>query len=189
MSFTTVAKVKSAIRLPAGVTQHDSALGDFVDAANATVLREIGLAGMTEQTYTETLDIEDATPTVVLSRMPVQSIVAVSQSGSNFDASAYYWTEYGKLTLAGSGAFAAGRQALSVTYRAGFTTGNLPPADLAQAATLIAAQFWNESPFSGLEEEAIGPYRKRRAPADQGGAFAPAVDRILAKYRNPFAKG
>ena len=59
MSFTTTTAVKNALRIPAGVTQHDAAISAFVDHANATVLAEIGLAGVTEQSYTDVLDVDD----------------------------------------------------------------------------------------------------------------------------------
>lgn len=188
MPFTSTARIKRTLKIPAGVTQYDTLLGDLADYANDRILRELNLpAGMTEATYTETLDVPtEPTRSVFLARMPVQSITSVSDSGATLTATDYYHKKHGEVRLKGLGSvFSSGYQTVSVTYRAGFTNATngegLPPPPLAHAATLIAVDGFNRGPMAGVASEGSGQFNATMATD----ALPPEVERILAAYRVP----
>lgn len=188
MPFTSSARIKRTLKIPAGVTQYDTFVGELADYANDRILRELNLtAGMTEAAYSETVDIEDAAQRrIMLARMPVQSVTAVSQGGSNLAAADFYLKRWGEVRLKASGAsFSVGYQTVTVTYRAGFTNTaggeGLPPPPLAQAATLMAVDGFNRSPMAGLKSEGSGQYNTTIAED----ALPPEVERIMAAYRIP----
>ncbi len=185
MPFTSLDRVKRLLRIPAGITQWDGAIGDVVEGANATILQEIGLAGMTQQSYTEILDIDAGQDRVSLRHRPVQSVVAITDGESSLVAADYYVdSEIGFIRTTNGAAFTEGRGRFQITYTAGFTAPNLPPGDLAQAATYIAAADLIAGPAAGLMREQIGSHSVQ---VDDSG-YPKAVDRILAKYRNAYVR-
>lgn len=173
------------LMIPTGITQHDDLLNDLVADANRSVLQEIGLTGVTMAPYTEVFDIEDyGTNSLLLRHRPVQSVVALTDNGALVSAADYYAKEEGVLRLIGDGAeFTTGRQKVSVTYNAGFTSPNLPPEDLALAATLIVAHNYNAGPHAGLRAQRAGSYSVEL----DGMPIPPQAARILGRYRLPFA--
>lgn len=185
MPFTTTALVKAALVIPAGITQHDTQIGDCVAASNAFILREIRLAGMTEQTYTEVYDIEDeATTQILLDRRPVQSVTSVLNDTSTVDAADYYVNRNGRLRLKSlSASFCVGIQKVTVTYRAGFTNSDtLPPPDLSRAATAIAAAMFNRDSHAGLKQNEVADFVVGIDP----NFIPPTAEMVLQHYRMPF---
>jgi hypothetical protein len=183
MSFTTAARVKLILGIPAGVTQHDSKIDILVDFANQQILDELGLLSA-DQFYDETLDVETATTYALkLGRSPVISVAALTDNDTAV-ASADYYTANGWVKLTGTGAvFSTGRQKVDINYRAGFAT---IPADLKFCGDLMAVEAFNKSPHIGLESEKIGSYTYKMASQAMG-PYPAEVQKILAKYRPVFS--
>jgi hypothetical protein len=187
MPFTTLARVKAALQIPAGITQHDTRLTDAVNVANDYVLRTIHLAGMTAQSYTEAYDIDDDGMTsILLDRMPLQSVTSVVDNGNTLLASSYYSNRRGRLKLAAAGAaFTVGPQKVVVVYVAGFTTSDgLPPEALAGAATDIACAAANRSTNAGLSQNNAGDFSVAIDPS----LIPPGAMMALNHFRMPFPR-
>lgn len=182
MAFTTRELVKLMLKIPVAITEHDDLIDDLAESANEIVLVRIHLAGMTTQSYTDVIDVEESGCShILLNRRPVRSITSVSDDGTALAASDYYWKDFGSVKLANSGAtFSMGPQKVSVVYTAGFDSR---PPDLSRAATLIAATGFNAGPNAGLKSVKIGSYSI--GIADE--AYPAEVERILAGYRPAFA--
>jgi hypothetical protein len=181
MPFTSVDRCKRLLQIPGAVTQHDVLLAELVAEANTTILSELRLsAGMTEATYYEVLSPEYGDTDLMLWRMPVQSITALTDASTGIGASAFYAEKNGRIRLKDGRMFGGGVAQVAVTYRAGFTTTDgLPPSDLAHAATLIVARDFNAGPYAGQRSSGMGPSRVD-LDAEQ---FPPAVNQILNRYR------
>ena len=163
-SFTTLAQVKSVLRIPTGVTQHDQVINDELDAIDEEMLRLLGQSGITSTVYNETYDVDDVYSSEVRTRhWPVTAVAALTDDGALVAAADYYIDPDARrfVRLKGSGAFfSQGRQTLSITYTAGYAT---IPGPLKRAAAIIVAGRVNASPHAGLESESAAGYSYKRA--------------------------
>lgn len=178
--LTDVATVKGALRIPAGITQHDAALARFVEEAERHIMGELRLTGLTETSYTERVQTYGNAMAMVR-RMPIQSVISVTDCDSVLASDAYEWDETGLIRKI-RGFFSTGRNVV-VTYTAGFTTANggtIPPANLAHAATLRAAMDWNKTPRAGLKEQETGDYTTQ---LDIDRAYPEEYERIMNSFR------
>lgn len=178
--FTTSTRVKNALMIPAGITQHDTLIGNLVDAVDRTILQGLRLDGMTSAVYEDKFDIEAwGQDAVLLRRRPVVSVGAVTDNGSAVASADYYFEPYGKLRLKGlSAQFTAGKQMVSVSYNAGFASPNLPPEDIALFATTACALWFNCIPNAGLGNSDVGGHKQEFT-----GVMPDAVERLMASYR------
>jgi hypothetical protein len=177
VSFTSSARVKRELRIPAGVTTWDLLIDDIVVQAHASILTRLDLAGKTVQTYSETLDIEGfRVSQIALRHRPTVAIAALTDSGTAV-AAENYALRSGWLKLKGPGAcFTGGVGEVDVTYTAGFASD---PEDLIEAETLEACRRWNTGPKTGLGEERTGRYTWIGAKTGEARA---RIDEILAAY-------
>ena len=175
MSFTTTAKVKTLLGIPAADTSQDARIDLLVAAANAEMLGYFNLTSCDPTAYTNSYDfIDDAeTQDVWLRQYPVISVDEVKFAGTVQDTSDYYLSnpaEFGLLSLTATTntvpffwrgraapGFPYGRQLTEVTHTAGWA-GGTPPADLQAAGALIAVARYNMDPKTGLAGEKIGQY-------------------------------
>lgn len=187
MALATTSTVRALLGIPAAITTCDAALVAVVAAADALVLDEIDLPSDAVSTYNETLDVEwEGSTDLLLRYRPVVAVAALTVSGSAYAASSYYATESGSVRLTEIGAtFPAGRQRVQVCYQAGIAPGSKDAANLSYAANLIAAGMFNQSGHAGFTAERTGSYSYS---LDARG-IPPLAERILGRYRRPFARG
>lgn len=181
----TTARVKSYLGLPAALTQHDTFLDYLIDASTEAVAVRLGLtAGLTVNTYSEVLDVEDeGTDQLRLSAYPLVSVVALTNDGSLVEASAYYvhrskrWVRL----VDDLGSFTRGRQKVSVTYTAGWAT---VPEPVLHAITANVAHHFNRLPKTGVDSERIGAYSISLAKGEAS-ALCLEAEAMMAEHFSP----
>lgn len=189
--FTTTARVKAHVGIPAGVTQHDARIGYAVDAVDSILLPLLGLdpisGSVTQQWYSDYIDVEEPDQDrVALTHYPVVagSIAGVTSDGSLLVTTDWYSRDkVGEVVLTGSGSFfPEGKRKVVVTYQAGYAS---VPGALSLAGDAIGAWVFNQLPKAGFESERVGEY----AYSAKGGASAadgdlpPLIRRLIAGYR------
>lgn len=183
--LTTRVKVKRALGVPQGVTQHDDYIDILLEVADQECLAFCGMAALTQTTATsEGYDIPTSYQNeLVLRNFPVISCSAVVASGTTMSTDSYYLdNRSGTIRLSSYGRFfTEGRQKVAVTYIYGHAT---VPADLSHAATLICIGHFNASRHAGLTSEGMGSYRYS---VDRSG-IPSSAEAILARYRRLFPK-
>lgn len=181
----TVARAKSYLGLPAALTQHDDFLEFLVDAATEEVATRLGLtAGLTVNTYTERLDVEDPDQTQIrVAAYPLVSVVALTNNTSLVNPDAYYihrskrWIHM----VDDLAWFTQGRQKVAITYTAGWAT---VPEPILHAISATVAFHFNRLPKSGVESERIGAYSITLATGEASALCADA-EAILASHVSP----
>jgi len=157
-SYTTRAKVKQALRIPAAITVHDSYIDELLTDADELVNGYLGVAGLTVTSYNETHDIMASQDWVALTNRPITSVAALTDNGQALVEGTDFYADSatGYLRLLSSvDVFTVGRQKVSVTYSAGYAT---VPSDIVRAATMAAAAQFNVEGHSGLESERTASY-------------------------------
>lgn len=181
MGNTTATLVKGALRIPAGVTFYDTRATACASAANAFVLgqlRQDSLAVLTETEYAEVFG--PAQRAIVLSRRPVVAVAVVTVDDAVLASSSYRIdTKYGILHRTDGSYWSSEPDGTQVHYGAGYDSSSIP-ADIVEAATLIAAALFNRGAMSGLESQDDGATDV--TVSDE--AVPPAARAILARYRD-----
>ena len=186
--FTTAARIKAHLGIPASVTQHDAKIGYAVDAVDSLVLPLLGLdpltGSVTVQWYTDRIDVPDSyEDRVALNHYPVVQVAAVTDDGSLVAATDYYTrTDVGEIVLSGSASFwTTGKQMVVVTYQAGFAT---VPGALSLVGDAMGAWVFNQLPKAGFASEKVGDYQYDAVPtAVAESDLPPLVRRLLAGFR------
>lgn len=196
MSFTTLARVKSALGIPPADTTHDTLLTDLVEESNAQLLRVFQLDECDPKSYTRKYDIDDSsTEAFPLRAYPVISVDEVKYGDTVQTLTEFYLRQpedFGLISpTTDAVVFPFGRRSVEVTHTAGFAT--IPP-ELRRAATVLAVAGFNTDGKIGFDSERIGQYQYKIAAvgAAEGGTTSPggwpsAVSRALANYIRPFA--
>lgn len=190
--FTTAARIKAHVGIPAGVTQHDARIGYAVDAVDSILLPLLGLdpitGSVTQQWYSDRIDIEGPDEDRVgLAHYPLVagSIAAVTNDGTALATTDWYTRDkVGEVVLTGDGSFfAEGKQKVVVTYQAGYPS---VPGALSLAGDAIGAWVFNQLPKAGFESERIGEVGYS-ARGNGGGMdesdLPPMIRRLIAGYR------
>ncbi len=181
MGNTTATLVKGALRIPVGVTFYDTRAATCASAANAFVLgklRQDSLAVLTETEYAEVYG--PAQRSIVLRRRPVVAIAAVTVDGSALASTAYRIdTKHGILHRTDGSYWSDEMDGTQVHYGAGYDSSSVP-ADIIEAATLIAAALFNRGAVAGLESQDDGATDVQ--VSDE--AVPPAARAILSRYRD-----
>jgi hypothetical protein len=184
--LTTRAKVKGALRMPTGVTVHDTRIDEIIGEIEGELLAQTTLSAWAATTYTEYHDTLGFQDVVLLKRFPVISAVAatlIASSEALTENTDYQVEASGKLSLLEGRLFPSGRRQFVVTYSAGaFTAGNTSAA-LVRAATLMAARQYNLEPAAGLSEADLRPIRQAIAAWGED-AIQAEIDRTMARYRS-----
>lgn len=181
-----VARAKAYLGLPAALTQHDVFLGYLISAATEEVCERLGLtAGLTVNSYSETLDVEDSDEdSLRLAAYPVVSVVAITDSGALVASDAYYvhrskrWVKL----VDELAAFTQGRRKVQVTYTAGWAEP--VPARILNLVSSTVAYHFNRIPKSGVDSERIGAYSISLAKGEAG-ALSPEAEAMLAQDYSP----
>lgn len=185
--YTTRAAVKEALGIPAGVTQSDSRIDGLVAYADRKINQELCLAGMTAQSYTDTVDVGPGARTLITRRIPLLSVSGLSVGGSTIASTDYTFDRCGEVSLLGQGVyFQAGRRQAAITYVAGFTSTDgrgFPPEDLAEAAIQICAAGFNRTGRAGLASESIQGVSV--AMDNATGGIPPEAWAAINSYRSP----
>ena len=187
-TFASTSTMKLLLNIPSAVTDHDTVLGIIEGAVDEIILGELGLSAGTTQTYSEKIDIEDATQNEFsVNYRPLVSITALTISSTfQTEGTNYYYTDYGVVRMIPNWyMLPTGRQVIDITYVAGFTT---IPEDLKYAANLIGAQMFNRQSHLGFESEKLGGYSYKMAKEGNGQAFPNMAKMILNKHRRLFAR-
>lgn len=185
--FTTRARCKGMLGIPAAITMHDTQLDLYLDVVDEIILDELGLSAASVTTYNEKFDVSrNGQKDIALTYRPLVSVTALTDNGQLVASSGYYTTTDGQVRLDDLDSFfTVGRQTVEITYTAGFAS--IPP-DLKHAATTIVASFFNASSHLGLAREQIGQYGYGLAGQGEGIGIPRIANRILGKYRRVFVK-
>lgn len=193
MSFTDLATVKIALRIPAADTTQDDYLQELVDGANNEMLSLFNLTDTAPTTYTNTYDVIDGISFGIwLVEYPAISITSVTASGQLLDASDYYLKRpksFGLLARKNTDWF-GGQQEIVIEHIAGWV---VVPKVLIRAATVLAISMYNLEIKSGYRSEKIGQYLYTLGSPSGGsdgataGDFPAQTKRALAQYLRPFA--
>jgi len=186
--IASIAAVKSLLRIPQDVTDHDGALGILVESAEQDLLDITGLDRFSVATYSEKHDVEWAGQREFrVDRRWIQSVAALTNNGTALvEGTGFYFnrdTGYIHLIPAGH-YFVLGAQTIDVTYEAGLIVAGATPADLRKCLIAMVAREWNTMPRAGIASEQIG--RRKIEMARGADATRDEVERILAKYRRVF---
>ena len=187
-TFASTSTMKLLLNIPSAVSDHDAVLAIIEDAVDDLILGELGLSAGTTQSYTEKIDIENATQNeFALTYRPVVSISALTINtifqAENVD---YYFKDYGVVRMLPSWyMLPTGREVIEVTYVAGFET---IPNDLKYAANLIGAQMFNRQSHVGFDSEKLGGYSYKLASPKNGQSFPDLAKMILNKHRRLFSR-
>ena len=209
--FTTLAKVKEELRIPAADTTHDARLTTIVAGVNAYFFGLFQLTDTDPTSYTETYDVLDfGTEGFWLVQYPVVLATGVTEvkfDGTVQDADTYYLGRPRPMGLlcfkTSAGApfsLPCGRQHIEVTHTAGWAAGDEHLVALCGAATILAAYRFNTGGSKlGLDSEKIGQYSYKLAAGVAGagvgaggsgrGYLPPDVSLILGGLIRPFAPG
>lgn len=181
-ALTSVARVKAALRIPAGVTLHDAAISDTIDDAEADLLEQVGLTAWDAATvYVETHTPRPGSRVLVLRRIAGIAVAAVTVGGSAFTA--FDEDVRGGVIRRVDGWGWDGTQGeVEVAYTAGLVVAGATPAALVRAATLHAARQYHVEERAGQSELDVQPIRTRMATFDDDLARR-EVDRYLARFR------
>lgn len=189
--FTTTARVKAHLSIPAGVTQHDVRIGYAVDAVDAIILPLLGLnpitGSITQQWYSDYIDVEECDQDrVALSHTPLVagSIAAVTNDGSALVSTDWYSRDtVSEIVLTGDGAFfTQGKRKVVVTYQAGYSS---VPGTLSLAGDAIGAWVFQQLPKAGFESEKTGEYSYSASANGkmEESDLPPLIRRMLAGFR------
>jgi hypothetical protein len=189
--FTTAARIKAHVGIPAGVTQHDARIGYAVAAVDSILLPLLGLdpisGSVTQQWYSDHIDVaEPNEDRVALSHYPVVagSVAGVTNDGTLLAATDWYSRDkVGEIVLTGDGSFfAEGKRKVVVTYQAGYVS---VPGALSLAGDAIGAWVFNQLPKAGFESEGVGEYRytAKGGTSASDGDLPPLIRRLIAGYR------
>ena len=186
-TFSTRARAKGMLGIPAGITMHDEVIDTYLDVADQVVLDELGLTSAAVTTYSEKFDIgRGGQKDIALTYRPLVSVTALTDNGQLVASSGYYTTKDGQVRLSNMDSFfTVGRQTVEITYTSGWSS---IPSDLSHAATTIVASFFNSSSHLGLAREQIGQYGYGLAGQGEGIGIPRIANRILGKYRRVFVK-
>lgn len=180
----SLARAKSYVGIPAGITQHDTFLGYLISSITEHVATRLGLtAGLTVNTYTEILDVEDyGEDQLRVSAYPLVAIESLTDAGTALSPESYYvhrsrrWV---RLTDHLS-CFTQGRRKVQVSYSAGWAS---IPETILHAVTVSVGHHFNRLPKSGLETERIGAYSITLAQGDA--ALCQEAEALLAEHVSP----
>ena len=189
--FTTTARIKAHVGIPAGVTQHDTRIGYAVDAVDSILLPLLGLdpisGSVTQQWYSDYIDVDEPNEDrVALSHYPVVtgSIAGVTDDGTLLVVTDWYSRDkIGEVVLTGDGAFfTEGKRKVVVTYQAGYAS---VPGALSLAGDAIGAWVFNQLPKAGFDSESVGEYgySARGSASASDGDLPPLIRRLIAGYR------
>lgn len=157
MGNTTATLVKSALRIPVGVTFYDTRATSCAAAANKYVLgrlRQDSLAVLTETEYAEVFG--PAQRAIVLNRRPVVAVSVVTVDDAALASTAYRIDQkYGILHRTDGSYWSYEPDGTQVHYGAGYDSSSIPD-DLVEAATLIAVALFNRGAVAGLESQDDG---------------------------------
>jgi hypothetical protein len=188
MALTDAQRVKGALRIPAGVTVHDQRIGEIVGEVESDILQYLDLDSFDAlTTYTDRIDVEPGGTGAVLMlrRMPVTAVVALTVAGVALaQGSDYYLGRGGALRMISCGVD-AGRQDVVCTYTAGLITAGATPSWLARWSTLACARQYNQESMAGLAKLDVRPVNREVA---RFGFDEDACERELARYRARYAK-
>lgn len=184
MSFTSTTRLKSALRMPAGVTFHDVVLGSCADAANDFLLDRMGLSSLALTTRFEyPVVFGSRQRRIQLQRWPVSSVVVVTNAGAALGSATFRTdTELGSIylspTASGSPVYwSDAPDDVEVMYVHGWTPATVPE-KFRNAADALGIYLFNRGPSQGIASERRGPIsltlRDEELPAE--------VRLILAGY-------
>lgn len=180
--FTTRARVKQSLGIPAGVTRHDAMLDDFVDRVDGRLVALLGLPTITRTTFTEKHDIRgDRQRAVRLRSTPVVTVTAVVDGTTTRDGSDYYVedADTGWLRLVSStDYFSSGNQQVQVTYQAGWTTTDYAWLDFERLATGLCCEAFNREKHEGVRSFKTGGTSFNLDSED----LPPRLRRIVREY-------
>lgn len=187
MPITDIDRVKRALRIPSGITVHDARLTEIVGEEADELLQELNLDSWDAATvYHETLDILPGTggQTLLLSRFPVTSVVALSASNVLLHEGTDFRVDKGGVIrmLNPGSAFDYGRATVEVQYTAGHISAGSTPAWLLRLGTLHAAKQYNTEPTAGIQDQKVDPISKSIADFDHD-AVEREIQRVLARWR------
>ena len=180
--LTTRVNVKSLLGIPTAVTDHDTLIDTLIEVVDEEIKGYCGITALSSTSITEKFDISTDKPRQLrLSTFPIISITSVSSGSTTLSSDDYYLDkERGYVRLSGLNSyFSHSIQHYTVVYSAGFSA---IPADLAHAATILAAAHFNGGRHAGMLYEQTATYRYRRREG-----MPEEVIRILARYRRVFA--
>jgi hypothetical protein len=173
--------IKSYLGLNASDTSQDGIILAASLSAEAEIAEALDLDSLSEATYTEKYDVEEAGQDTLRLRRWANSITSVTNGDTAIIADDYYVRADRWLCLIARAAeFAYGRQSVTVEYLSGFAA---IPADLDQAITLLAVDIMKKT--DDKQSETIGAYSyKKFERGDQGdfGGWPPIVYRIVSRY-------
>ena len=179
MALTSRAKIKRAVGIPAGVTQHDGYIDDIVGGIDQMIFGHIGVPALTQNVYSETLDIEQSSHQIRLKNWPLVSVAAITESGSLVAVADYYEIEEGFVNLKTTGRnWTIGRQTVEITYTAGHADGTF--SDVERVATKWAVGELNSDRHTLLAQEDMGTYKYKVAKDDL--IMPKAVLQVLQRY-------
>ena len=180
--FTSTTRLKTILGIPSAVTQHDTRLTNIVAAVDRQILDLCGMAAITQQTYTEILDVDSPREDMIaLSYRPIVSVSALTNDDSLVATDDYYIKSRSGYVMLKDGWFTEGRQKVQITYVAGESS---VPGDLLLAGDELGVAMFNAAPHAGFDSEKTGDYSYTLAP----GAVPPGVVRATAGYRRLFAR-
>lgn len=201
VGFTTLAKVKKELQIPAADETHDARLQAIVDGVNGMFLGWFNLSTSEKTNYTHKYDVFDArTDGLWLIEYPVSGFSSVKIDDVAQDLTDFYLAhpaKMGLLTVLESrwaGYYPFGRQRVEVTHEAGWDPADPGFLALCNAATMQAIYQSNVTPGKGLKSEKIGQYSYttdtaggRGGSAGGGARLDPDVALVVQAHVRPFA--
>ena len=197
MPFVELAALKTMMRIPPADTSRDAELQIYADFANSYLYGALG--GLTDSvptTYTDTTSVDEShQDSIWCRRYPVISVTSVVNAAATLAPAKYTFTDLGCVRLVDEyDAFAFGTSTVSVTYVAGFASGDPALGELKIAGLTLASYTANIASRAGISSEKIGQYSYdigaamggigNAAPGGYG--IPPMVERILAKWDRGF---
>lgn len=186
--LTTLARVRGALRIPAGATIHDARITEIIDEVEDQILNDLNLNAFEATTYTDKFDTKPGDQTsFVLSRFPVLSVVALTMDGEALvEGTQFHFERSGQVKLIAQGGMLPNlRQAVDVTWTAGVVAvAGTTPAHMTRWATLEAALQYNTEHMAGIGEQSIRPVRRVLSDPERD-QVRREIQRIAARYARP----
>jgi hypothetical protein len=187
---TYLDRVKRVLRIPAGVTVHDTRITEIVGEVDEELLDQLGLSAWDSSTvYNDNVDVFPGTPgqTVILKRFAeFMSIVALTASGVRLvENQDFRLDDGGVIRLLNPGAtFDYMPNSVQVTYTCGHIAAGSTPAWLLRVASLSAARQYNLEPMGAIGSLRVDPITRTMADLDHDAAEG-EIRRTLARWLRP----
>lgn len=185
MPATNLDRVKQCLRIPAGITVHDTRLTEIVEEVDSDLLARFRLTAWDATTrYRDSVDILPGSTAALflLRRHPINSIVALTASGAGLVQDEDYRLDPGGVVrMLGLRTLDYGRDVAQIEYTAGHVTAGATPGWLLRLATLSAALQYNVEPQAGIGNLRVDPVQKVLSDPEVDQAQA-EIARILARW-------